>query len=488
LPSSSAPRHENLFHVIKNAPIQGSRTGRIGPRKKEKSMSSSTTSPPRRPRAARLKRVVAAAVAVTVGAIVLSGCVVIQSESALQAGVIGGSVTVTTTLCASQPAAAAPCNSPGNSNKYAVSNPTGTPASAPGQLLVGYRIPAGVSAPATIATSVPSVDENGAPITVPLTLTQNPAYAAGLSAIAPPPAGTVWVGYASEFKEYRQNGPQVVTFAPTFTLPPGFTGTFTWRTVVGYRSNYFQSQPVTCPGAFPGTSSPVPGQVSQCVDYPDAGTVNAAPNAYETGNLSIVAPATPTVAAGSSARLDFTGLFTGSNPAAGVFAVGASTTIPGVTPAVTPTFAPAANSSNPLAVTFAVPAATPPGAYDVTVSATVAGLTRSGVGHVTVTAPVKSTVTATAGSKAKLSASVKTTTLKAARKTGIPLTLTLSRASSISVIALQAKPKVSATVKKRLKANKKTVVLVKSVRFHKGKVTITFKGGGLTRTLTTTLK
>ena len=170
-----------------------------------------------------------------------------------------------------------------------------------------------------------------------------------------------------------------------------------------------------------------------------------------------------------------------------MFAVAASTTLPGVTPAVTPTFAPAANSSNPLVVTFAIPAATPVGTYDVTVSATVAGLTRSGVGHITVKAPVKSTASATTSS-AKLSSSVKATTVKVARKTGIPLTFTLSKASSISIVALQAKPKVSVTVHKALKAGKKTVVLVKSAKLHKGKVTITFKGGGLTRIITTTLK
>ena len=55
-------------------------------------------------------------------------------------------------------------------------------------------------------------------------------------------------------------------------------------------------------------------------------------------------------------------------------------------------------------------------------------------------------------------------------------------------MALQAKPKVSVTVRKTLKAGKKTVVLVKSAKLHKGKVTITFKGGGLTRIITTTLK
>jgi hypothetical protein len=451
-------------------------------------MSSSTSTPPTRSRAGRLKRVAGAAVAVTVGAIVLSGCVVIQSESALQANVIGNSITVTTTICASQAAAAAPCNSPGTSNKYAVANPTGTPASAPGQVLLGYRIPVGVTAPATLTTSVVSTDENGVAITVPLTLTQNASYAAGLTSILPPPAGTAWIGYASEFNQYKQNGPQTVTVTPTFGLPDGFTAPFTWRTVVGYRSNFFQNQDVTCPNGFPGASTPVPGQSSACVDFPDAGTIQGPPSAYPTGSLAIAPPVTPTVTAGSSAALAFTGVFTGANPAGGVFAVGASTTLPGVTPTVTPTFAPPANSSNPLAVTFAVPASTPAGTYDITVSATIAGITRSGVGHITVKAPVKSVVTAVAGSKAKLTSSVKKTTLKLAKKTGIPLTLTLSRASSISVVALQAKPKVSVTVKKSLKAGKKTVVLVKSARFHKGKVTITFKGGGLTRVVTTTLK
>ena len=82
----------------------------------------------------------------TVGAIVLSGCVVIQSESALQANVIGNSVTVTTALCASQPAAAAHVPA---TQQQLERRPSGRAASSPGQLLVGYRIPVGVTAPAT---------------------------------------------------------------------------------------------------------------------------------------------------------------------------------------------------------------------------------------------------------------------------------------------------------------------------------------------------
>jgi hypothetical protein len=401
--------------------------------------------------------------------------------------VIGNSITVTTTLCASQPAAAPPCNSNGNSGKPAVTGPS---ASAPGQLLVGYRIPVGVTAPATLTTSVPSTDENGAPISVSLTLAQSAQYAAGLTSLLPPPAGTQWVGYASDIRNYTATGPQTVVLTPSFGLPDGFTGPFTWRTVVGFRADVFVKQniPISCPAPFPGTSYVSPALTtlpSVCVDSPDEATINGPPSSYATGGLSILAPATPTVSAGSSVALGFTGRFSGSNPTGGVFAVAASTTIPGVTPSVTPTFAPGPDSSNPLTVSFAVPATTHVGTYDVTVSATVGGLTRTGTGHITVKAP--SATAAGAGKKAKLTSSVKKTTLKVARKTGIPVTLKLSRASSISLIALQTKPKVSITVHKKLKANKKVVVLVKSAKLHKGKVTITFKGGGVTRVMTTTL-
>jgi hypothetical protein len=448
-------------------------------------MSSELGVPRRRPHVARLKRIALTAAAVVVGAIVLSGCVVIQGESAAQVNVIGNSVTVTTVLCASQAAAAPPCNSKGNSGQAAVSGPN---ASASGQLLVGYRIPVGVTPPPTITSTVPTTNQDGSPGTATLTLSPSPSYTAGLNGLLPPPAGSTWVGYISENESYTSAGPQSVTIAPTFGLPAGFAGQFTWRTVVGYRPSIMTGD-VTCPGPFPGVApSVIPGQSSVCVDYPDAATINGAPNAMQIGDLAIQAPATPTISAGSSATLTFTGLFTGGNPSASAFSVAASTTIPGATPAVPASFAPAANSSTALPVSFSIPASTPVGTYDVTVSATIAGITRSGTGHVTVKPSAAAVATAKATATAKLTSSVKKTTLKVARKTGIRLTLTLSRASAISVVALQAKPKVSVTVKKTLKAGKKTIVLIKSARLHKGKVTITFKGGGLTRVFRTTLK
>jgi hypothetical protein len=436
----------------------------------------------RRSHVARLRRVGLAAAAVVVGAIVLSGCVVIQSESATQANVIGNTVTLSTVFCASNASAAAPCNSGGTSNAYPVS---GTSSS--GQLLVGYQIPAGVTAPPTITTTVPTTDQSGNAVNATLTLTNSAAYTAGLSSILPPPAGTQWVGYVSETETYfTSSGPQSATFSPTFTLPAGFTGAFTWRTVVGYRSAAYASQDVSCPNGFPGSQSIVKGISSVCVDYPDQGTITGAPNALPVADLAITAPATATVAAGGSAALNFAALFTGGNPSAGVFAAAASTTIPGVSAAVTPgNFAPAANSQTNLGVSFGVPASTPPGSYDVTVSATVAGISRAATGHITVTAP--KAATASAGKAAKLTLVAKKTTLKVARKTGVPLTVTLSKKSAISLVGLQAKPKVSVTVKTTLKAGKKTVLHVKSKKFHKGKLTLTFKGGGVTRVTTVTL-
>ena len=450
-------------------------------------MSSNLASARRRLHAGRLRRVAVTAVAVSAGAIILSGCVVIQSESAQQGNVIGNTVTVTTVLCASSKTAAPPCSSVGNYQVAANPN-AGYAVGSAGTLLVGYRIPIGVAAPATITTTAPATDKDGNVINATITFSQSPSYSAGLTALLPPPAGTAWVGYESTPGTYGTTPglPQAISLSPTFTLPPGLT-TFSWRTVVGFRDNHFAGQPVTCPPPFPGITPPT-AVPSVCVDFPDPGTiVNAAPNALQVADLSIGAPPTPTVAAGSTAALVFTGLFTGDNPTTAVFAVGASTTIPGVTPTVTPTFVPAANSSNPLNVSLAVPASTPPGTYDVTVGATVAGLSRSGTGHITVKAAPKAT-TSGGAKAAKLAASVKATTVRVARKTGIPLTLTLSKASSISVVALQARPKVSVTVRRALKAGKKTVVLIKSKKLHKGKVTITFKGGGVTRVITTTLR
>jgi hypothetical protein len=444
----------------------------------------------RRRVAARARRVALVAAAVVAGAIVLSGCVVIQSESAVQGNVIGNTITVTSTFCTSNAAAAAPCNSGGNSGKFPPSEAT---ASNAGQLMVGYRIPAGVTAPPTIATTVTAPDQGGNPVPTPVTFTFDPNYTSGLGGLLGAPAGTQWVGYVSQVGSWTAAGQQSIALSPTFTLPAGFTGTFSWRTVVGYRAKIFSDMnaPVQCPAPFPGVSYVNPALTSQpsvCVDSPDAATINGPANPLAVADLAIAPPATPTVTQGGTATLTFSAAFSGGVAAAAPFAAAASTTVPGATAAITPAgFQPGPGAATPLTVSFAVPASAPAGTYDVGVSATVAGITRVATGHVTVITKAAAAAAAAATKKATATVSVKKTSLKVARKTGITLTITVSKASATSLVALQAKPKVSVTVKKTVKAGKKTTYVVKSKKFHKGKVTLTIKGGGLTKTATTTL-
>ena len=208
LPTSSAKRRSQS---VKKLPSRGLERAGIGPRKKEKSMSSDTSRTYRRPHLGRMRRAALTAVAVVVGAIVLSGCVVIQSESAVQANVIGNSVTVTTVLCASNAAAAAAVQQPGElRTQYA-----GEPARR-GQLLVGYRIPAGVTAPPTIATNVPSIDENGSPITVTDHVHAERVVHVG-PRVAPAARRHRAVGRlrVADAELHRRRGPQTLTLTPT---------------------------------------------------------------------------------------------------------------------------------------------------------------------------------------------------------------------------------------------------------------------------------
>ena len=362
-------------------------------------MSSNLVSARRRPPAGRLKRIAVAAVAVTVGAIILSGCVVIQSESALQGNVIGNTRDGHHGALREQQAAAPPCNCRGDYEQVRASR----------RRLRDRQRRARCSS-ATASRSASPRRRRSRRRRRPPTRTATPSRARSRSrrarrtrpastAIVPPPAGTAWVGYVSDASATaRRRAAAVVTLAPTFTLPAGFTGPFTWRTVVGYRPATSRASDVTLPGCRSRASRRRRFR-TVCVDFPDAGhDLTARRTPCRSAISSITAPATPTIAAGSTVALSFTGLFTGGNPTGAVFAVAASTTIPGVTPTVTPTFAPAANSSNPLSVSLTIPRSTPAGTYDVTVVRDRRGPHPLGHGpHHREGSAAKSTASATAG-------------------------------------------------------------------------------------------
>src|SRR5919204_3528948 len=96
------------------------------------------------------------------------------------------------------------------------------------QLLVGYRLPAGTSAP----ESVPS---SGSGDTTTTTFHKSASYTSELQRLVPAPSGEEWVGYISDqfdLPALSGNGPDKVTLAPSFGMSPSLFGSpFTYRTV-----------------------------------------------------------------------------------------------------------------------------------------------------------------------------------------------------------------------------------------------------------------
>ena len=180
-------------------------------------MSSDTSRTYRRPHLGRMRRAALTAVAVVVGAIVLSGCVVIQSESAVQANVIGNSVTVTTVLCREQRVRRCAVQQPGEPEP---------------ERRARCDRPAARRLPDTRRRDGSTDDRVERPLGATRTAARSRCrsrsrrartYSAGLD-LAPAASGPApcWVGYESETQNYTPTGPQTLTLAPSFGLPAGF--------------------------------------------------------------------------------------------------------------------------------------------------------------------------------------------------------------------------------------------------------------------------
>ena len=95
-----------------------------------------------------------------------------------------------------------------------------------GQLLVGFRVPEGTSAPAGFPSDATDV-----------IFSASPTYAAELEALFPTGPGERWTGYISTAKRFDPDelADRVTGFRPEFGLPGGFEGPFGWRLVAGFR-------------------------------------------------------------------------------------------------------------------------------------------------------------------------------------------------------------------------------------------------------------
>jgi hypothetical protein len=331
----------------------------------------------------RIRRFLAAVVALPCLALLFGGCLVFTVEPSATAPPLGP-VVIRATICASD--ASAPIttgcrndevftgDANGNSNTDR-DQAIGNGSTVPTQVLLGYRVPAGASSPASFAAGR-------------LTFTPDSSYTAELQRLAPAAAGFRWFGYASRAFVYDPGAPGQltrVTAAAPFELPRNpdgtpFEGPFRYRVVVGFRGLLITPGPLRC-----GDDLFEYVDLDYiCVDAPSPATLGTN-RSVQTRDLTLAPGSEVTVRPGETATVRYTARYAGA-PA--TFGVSAGTGLPGATAAPSAgSLTPADGSVNPLSVNVAVPAGAAPGRYPVTLTAALGGRSRTGTGTIVVPAP-----------------------------------------------------------------------------------------------------
>jgi hypothetical protein len=305
-------------------------------------------------------------------AIALSGCVVIGSESTSQPAVIG-SLVIRTDACFSNDFSfiGGPNGGCPDGNAGPVLNPNF-------QVLVAFRVPNGITLPATLT---PSSGQ-------PMTLTADAGYTAELATKAPPPAGEKWVGYLSN--PITLSTGNFVLDTP-IALARGadgtpFQGPLHYRVVTGYR-DVPPTNPVACGSDVTQRNGSGPSTI--CVDSTSSSDL---PNDHLAPTRDLGVLYTPAGAGSnqaaqgtSTAAVPFALKFAGTATPGATFKLAATSTIPGARAVASfSDYAPPTDSTTPVGVGLGVPAATPVGTYAVTLTASLPnGETR------TQTVPVK---------------------------------------------------------------------------------------------------
>jgi hypothetical protein len=366
--------------------------------------------------AGRRNRFLLAALAAAALAVVMSGCVILKSQTSTQLNVIGN-VQLTTVICASDKdsndagygSGDSTCQGNtadrlGNSNQDSSNNFNI-------QVLVAYRISNAVTQPTSfqnVATTPPS---GGASCPAgSLTFNESSSYESALEAGSSSGSSQKWVGYISTGQTFVNTGCHYVTVQPSFQLNQGFgvapyVSPVDYRAVVGYRTydntvaGSEATRTVTCgsslftvfnDGADGNDADTTPDQQGICIDHPYGGASAISTNLSQTTRDLGVIPATnASVNVGQTANVSFTLDYEGATLPSGQFNITANTTIPGATATPSPTSwtPPSAGANTTVNVSIPVPAGTTPGTYDVFVIATLSsnGQTRGGIVPATVT-------------------------------------------------------------------------------------------------------
>jgi hypothetical protein len=252
-----------------------------------------------------------------------------------------------------------------------------------GQLLVGYLIPSGSTAPATLTTA----DLPGT------TFSQSQDYADYLNANQGTLPGEVWVGYMSD--QITQTANQVVSLDAAFSLPAGtdggpYSGPFATEETVGDRVD-----------GLSGTQTLDPARALDCTEATTECAEDSGMLSVDTRDLSIIAPASTTVVTGQTATLPFDVAFAGTADPSATFAVQASASNANLTATSTDSsLTPTSDSTATENVTVAAAATMAPGTYEVTLTAVgtcadASNCTRSATANVVVTSPPATTTTTT---------------------------------------------------------------------------------------------
>jgi hypothetical protein len=380
-----------------------------------------------------LKRLGALAV-LSASAVLLGGCVSIQSITSEQQDVVG-KLRLTLTVCASgfndgddpdpenedHPG----CFDQGNSNQSAFGSPA--------QLLLGLRVPVGTGVPETIVTAPPTP---APPASGPITLRRSASYEAELQAAAPAAAGFVWVGYLSDpyaFDDGADDVPAQSTQVDVDLALPRpsdggpFVGPLAVRPVVGSRlvnASYPATDPVECGANAFQISGPDNGV---CIDSPTPAQITTSFN-FQTRDFGVLA-GKATASPGQTVSLPFNVRGAGALPAGLTAALSASTALPGagaVKPSV-PTATLSNGSDTRVVVPVTIPKNAGPGVFDVSVTGRLDnGQTRTGVAKLTVRDRQKPVL-------AKLKAKPKRfkAATKKKPKRGTNVSFTLSEAASL---------------------------------------------------------
>ncbi len=319
--------------------------------------------------------------ALAVSAASLSGCVALKSVGGVQQDVVG-KLRLTLVICKVD--GGATINHPG----CAYQSNGGEGGTTVSQLLLGFRAPAGTSAPATV------LGTTNDPAPKQLTFARSAGYEAELSRLLPLDAGLRWIGYLADAYTYAggANGTPAreLSVAVDLGLPSGpdggpFVGPFSVTPVVGARGvDAGMGMPASRPVACGDSLFAISGGGTICVDSPVAANVGF-PYNFATRDYGIVA-GRATASPGQTVTLPFGVRGAGALPAGLTATLAAATNLPGATVAPSQPTAALSNGSNTrVTVPVAIPKKAGPGVFDVTLTGKLAnGQTRVGTAKLTV--------------------------------------------------------------------------------------------------------